>query len=304
MPAGRLPTHGAFPPPSWYADGSSELTDLVFPCRDSYANSILQSLYFSKPFRTLVESYRPYGSQRAAASPPPSSSAASVAPSIGPPGSPSLPHPASPAAYSATSSAGKAAKAVGNALATAYSPTTSAPSRPPPLAGRPGTAGSSGGGSRGSIFSATRRKNSLSTGTSDTAGPLSPTDPASPSSAFLSTLPTIAQSTPTSETTLLSTLHDLFRAISTQPKTLGSVAPEAFINQLKRDNEFFRSTLHQDAHELLNFLINSIAEVLEKEERKRAEDEGRPPSMSRAAQTCPLATRLTFALRRYGWHRF
>uniref|UniRef100_A0A0K3C7C3 ubiquitinyl hydrolase 1 n=1 Tax=Rhodotorula toruloides TaxID=5286 RepID=A0A0K3C7C3_RHOTO len=247
--------------------------------RDSYANSILQSLYFSKPFRTLVESYRPYGSQPPAASPPPSSSAASVAPSIGPPASPSLPSSSSSAALSALSSAGKAAKVVGNAIATPYSPATPAPSRPPPPSGRPGTAGSSGGGSRGTIFSASRRKNSLSSGTNDAAGPLSPSDPSSSPAAFPSTLPTIAQSTPTSETTLLSTLHDLFRAISTQPKTLGSVAPEAFINQLKRDNEFFRSTLHQDAHELLNFLINSIAEVLEKEERKRAEDEGRPPSI-------------------------
>ncbi|BGP01333.1 Ubiquitin carboxyl-terminal hydrolase 13 [Rhodotorula toruloides] len=244
-----------------------------------YANSILQSLYFSKPFRTLVESYRPYGSQPPAASPPPSSSAASVAPSIGPPASPSLPSSSSSAALSALSSAGKAAKVVGNAIATPYSPATPAPSRPPPPSGRPGTAGSSGGGSRGTIFSASRRKNSLSSGTNDAAGPLSPSDPSSSPAAFPSTLPTIAQSTPTSETTLLSTLHDLFRAISTQPKTLGSVAPEAFINQLKRDNEFFRSTLHQDAHELLNFLINSIAEVLEKEERKRAEDEGRPPSI-------------------------
>ncbi|GEM06878.1 ubiquitin carboxyl-terminal hydrolase 12/46 [Rhodotorula toruloides] len=244
-----------------------------------YANSILQSLYFSKPFRTLVESYRPYGSQPPAASPQPSSSAASVAPSIGPPASPSLPSSSSSAALSTLSSAGKAAKTVGNANATPYSPATPAPARPPPSSGRPGTAGSSGGGSRGTIFSATRRKNSLSSGTNDAAAPLSPSDPASPAAAFPSTLPTIAQSTPTSETTLLSTLHDLFRTISTQPKTLGSVAPEAFINQLKRDNEFFRSTLHQDAHELLNFLINSIAEVLEKEERKRAEDEGRPPSI-------------------------
>lgn len=81
------------------------------------------------------------------------------------------------------------------------------------------------------------------------------------------------------ETTLLSTLRDLFCAISSQPRGLGTIAPQAFINQLKCDNEFFRSTLHQDAHEFFNVLINSIAETLEVEERKRAEDEGRPPSM-------------------------
>ncbi|KAM0755007.1 cysteine proteinase [Meredithblackwellia eburnea MCA 4105] len=76
------------------------------------------------------------------------------------------------------------------------------------------------------------------------------------------------------ETTLLTTLHDLFCAISSQPKTTGTVAPQAFINQLKRDNEFFRSTLHQDAHEFLNYLVNMIAEAVEKEEKVRLEKLG------------------------------
>ncbi|KWU44076.1 cysteine proteinase, partial [Rhodotorula sp. JG-1b] len=132
------------------------------PCY-SYANSVLQSLYFSAPFRHLV------------------------------------------------------AKAVGSAIATPYTPVPSPPSLSIRLTG--------------------------------------------------------------GETTLLSTLRDLFCAISSQPRGLGTIAPQAFINQLKCDNEFFRSTLHQDAHEFFNVLINSIAETLEVEERKRAEDEGRPPSM-------------------------
>lgn len=80
---------------------------------------------------------------------------------------------------------------------------------------------------------------------------------------------TLAHEGPTADSTLLTTLHDLFVAISAQPKTLGTVAPQAFINQLKRDNEFFRSTLHQDAHEFLNYLVNMIAEALEKEEKER-----------------------------------
>lgn len=45
----------------------------------------------------------------------------------------------------------------------------------------------------------------------------------------------------------------------------------AFINQLKRDNEFFRSTLHQDAHEFLNYLVNMIAEAVEKEDKLKRE---------------------------------
>ncbi|TNY19151.1 hypothetical protein DMC30DRAFT_366994, partial [Rhodotorula diobovata] len=89
----------------------------------------------------------------------------------------------------------------------------------------------------------------------------------------------LAREVPAAETTLLTTLRDLFCTISAQPKALGTVAPQAFINQLKRDNEFFRSTLHQDAHEFFNVLINSVAEALERDEKKRAADEGRAPSM-------------------------
>lgn len=79
---------------------------------------------------------------------------------------------------------------------------------------------------------------------------------------------------PVPETTLLTTLHDLFVAISSQSKTTGTVAPQAFINQLKRDNEFFRSTLHQDAHEFLNYLVNMVAEAVEKEEKLKAAKAG------------------------------
>jgi ubiquitin C-terminal hydrolase len=91
----------------------------------------------------------------------------------------------------------------------------------------------------------------------------------------------IAREVQGAESTLLTAIRDLFTAISAQPKSIGTVAPQAFINQLKRDNEFFRSTLHQDAHEFLNFLVNALAEILEKEEKRRAEDEGRAPSESK-----------------------
>ncbi|GAA95799.1 uncharacterized protein L969DRAFT_49782 [Mixia osmundae IAM 14324] len=63
--------------------------------------------------------------------------------------------------------------------------------------------------------------------------------------------------------TLYTALRDLFVAISSQPKALGTVAPQAFITQLKRENELFRSTMHQDAHEFLNYLINTVSEDVE-----------------------------------------
>ncbi|GAA5863874.1 hypothetical protein JCM3774_001184 [Rhodotorula dairenensis] len=254
-----------------------------------YANSVIQSLYFSAPFRHLVESYLPYGHE---APQPPSSPSTSTAASLH--ASPTIPSgplstsPSSPA-LSALSSAGKVAKAVGTAMATPYAPVPSPPTlsiRVPP-GGRPTPAT---GGSRGAIFNPNRRSS-----TSSTAGPASPTmgfhggaplGPRTTQGSFTGVgAPIIGQNGAIvkqltgGETTLLSTLRDLFCAISSQPRGLGTIAPQAFINQLKCDNEFFRSTLHQDAHEFFNVLINSIAETLEVEERKRAEDEGRPPSM-------------------------
>ena len=242
----------------------------------SYANSVLQSLYFSKPFRELVEAYQPR-STGAGLTPPSASSASPLAsPALAPtatlaPALPSFPTPRRPKSAGSTSTA------------------------PPPftrkLPTRPGT--SAGRTTLTNAFSSHKRQNSNSALATLANGDAAPSaePPASPQAPVLPTLtdgaplaPTLSFTgvgTPTgrplavhAESTLLTTLHDLFVAISAQPKTTGTVAPQAFINQLKRDNEFFRSTLHQDAHEFLNYLLNMIAEAVEKEEKARLEKEG------------------------------
>lgn len=90
------------------------------------------------------------------------------------------------------------------------------------------------------------------------------------------------QVTEPSESTLYSSLRDLFRQISDQPNPVGAVAPQAFITTLKRYNELFRSTMHQDAHEFLNYLVNSVAEdVYAEQEKHRLEDEKNASSAER-----------------------
>ncbi|KAG8678172.1 hypothetical protein FRC09_020060, partial [Ceratobasidium sp. 395] len=42
----------------------------------------------------------------------------------------------------------------------------------------------------------------------------------------------------------------------------GTVSPRAFVEKLKKENELFRSNMHQDAHEFLNYLLNSVVEDL------------------------------------------
>lgn len=67
------------------------------------------------------------------------------------------------------------------------------------------------------------------------------------------------------EENMLTCLADLFSQISNQKKKTGVIAPKRFIQRLKKQNELFRSYMHQDAHEFLNFLLNELVDILEKE---------------------------------------
>jgi len=83
------------------------------------------------------------------------------------------------------------------------------------------------------------------------------------------------------EDTLLSLLHQLFIKISNQRKKTGSLAPSAFLTKLKQENELFNSTMHQDAHEFLNYLLNAVAEILTKHQKEFTEKLAHmmPPSL-------------------------
>mmetsp|Transcript_7748 Transcript_7748/g.14597 ORF Transcript_7748/g.14597 Transcript_7748/m.14597 type:complete len:353 (-) Transcript_7748:250-1308(-) len=82
-----------------------------------------------------------------------------------------------------------------------------------------------------------------------------------------------------SRETLLTCLAELFQQISSQRKKTGVIAPKRFVQRLKLDNELFRSFMHQDAHEFLNFLLNEICEVLERHDAAEAQAQGlAPPS--------------------------
>ncbi|XP_074573179.1 ubiquitin carboxyl-terminal hydrolase 3-like [Curcuma longa] len=67
------------------------------------------------------------------------------------------------------------------------------------------------------------------------------------------------------EENLLTCLADLFSQISSQKKKTGVVSPRRFVQRVKKQNELFRSYMHQDAHEFLNFLLNELVDILEKE---------------------------------------
>ncbi|KAG8687823.1 hypothetical protein FRC08_011751, partial [Ceratobasidium sp. 394] len=61
---------------------------------------------------------------------------------------------------------------------------------------------------------------------------------------------------------LFSALRSLFIHIAANPADKGTVSPRAFVEKLKKENELFRGNMHQDAHEFLNYLLNSVVEDL------------------------------------------
>ncbi|KAI9025953.1 hypothetical protein CLU79DRAFT_813227 [Phycomyces nitens] len=77
---------------------------------------------------------------------------------------------------------------------------------------------------------------------------------------------------PGMEDTLFAALKNLFWTISTHKKKTGIVAPVNFINKVKKENELFRSSMHQDAHEFLNYILNTIADDVQKYQRNVARD--------------------------------
>jgi len=73
------------------------------------------------------------------------------------------------------------------------------------------------------------------------------------------------------EDNLLLCIGELFSSISSQRKKCGVMAPRKFVTKLRKENELFRGFMHQDAHEFLNYIINVIAEVLQKEQKEQKE---------------------------------
>ncbi|CAJ0578669.1 unnamed protein product, partial [Mesorhabditis spiculigera] len=68
---------------------------------------------------------------------------------------------------------------------------------------------------------------------------------------------------------LLTCLADLFHNIATQKRRVGTIAPKRFITKLKKENELFDNYMQQDAHEFLNYLLNTISESLIEDKKER-----------------------------------
>lgn len=62
---------------------------------------------------------------------------------------------------------------------------------------------------------------------------------------------------------LFTSLRDIFESIVKHNSRIGVVSPHRFLEILRRENEMFRSAMHQDAHEFLNLLLNQVVDNVE-----------------------------------------
>jgi ubiquitin carboxyl-terminal hydrolase 9/13 len=75
---------------------------------------------------------------------------------------------------------------------------------------------------------------------------------------------------------LFSSLKDIFEAVIAHRSRIGVVSPHKLLEILRRDNEMFRTPMHQDAHEFLNLLLNEVVENVEHFSKSRVTEVGEP----------------------------
>lgn len=66
---------------------------------------------------------------------------------------------------------------------------------------------------------------------------------------------------------LFTSLKDIFECMAEVSSQIGVVSPAKLIQVLKRENELFRTSMHQDAHEFLNFLLNEVIDCIDRQNR-------------------------------------
>ena len=71
---------------------------------------------------------------------------------------------------------------------------------------------------------------------------------------------------------LFTSLKDIFEAIIANQSRTGVVSPAKFLEVLRKENEMFRTSMHQDAHEFLNLLLNEVVANVEANSKKMAAD--------------------------------
>ncbi|KAF7900603.1 uncharacterized protein EAF01_007905 [Botrytis porri] len=93
------------------------------------------------------------------------------------------------------------------------------------------------------------------------------------------------------EETTFTALKDIFTAMISHPSRTGVVSPQRFLEVFRRDNEMFRTSMHQDAHEFYGLMLNAVINNVEDNARRLKdsvalqEKEGLNDSMTAAVRS-------------------
>ena len=100
---------------------------------------------------------------------------------------------------------------------------------------------------------------------------------------------------------LFTSLKDIFEALYVHQSRTGVVSPSRFLEILKRDNEMFRTAMHQDAHEFLNLLLNDVVENVEVHSKKLEEEKGMNGFVDKSGFELALARAMPKTTNNTGW---
>ena len=108
------------------------------------------------------------------------------------------------------------------------------------------------------------------------------------------------------EESTFTALKDIFMAVVASTTRSGVLSPQRFLEIFKRDNEMFRTSMHQDAHEFYGLVLNSVINNVEANAQRRKElegphtDNGLTPSINAAVASAASALGLNGGTRSPG----
>lgn len=92
---------------------------------------------------------------------------------------------------------------------------------------------------------------------------------------------------------LFTALKDLFESIMAHHSKTGIVKPNKFLEILRRGNDMFNGQQHQDAHEFLNYLLNEIIENVEEHQKKTLKNGTQTPASIASASSLTASSTST-----------
>ncbi|CZT47363.1 related to carbon catabolite repression protein CREB [Rhynchosporium secalis] len=97
------------------------------------------------------------------------------------------------------------------------------------------------------------------------------------------------------EESTFTALKDIFMALIANDSRIGVLSPQRFLEIFKRDNEMFRTSMHQDAHEFYGLVLNAVISNVEANAQRIRElaspksEEGMAHSMTQAVTSAAYA---------------